>query len=912
VDAFSATPTDQRYRLFFRTIVSNLPLAGGLLTLGLLAVYFVLPAWQLLASAGVSLVATFSGGIAYLLFKRNRNNAALMIVAFFATAMLVGHALFFSNQLVFFLAAVWIAPLFLVWNSTPDNRLRIIAPVTSLFATGAILWIERSPSLPRLDASSLDLLRWLVPLTAMVVGALAIVLVTRTVYTHRLYRRLMVSFLVIILIPLVTIIATTSMGSIQVDRQYAINSLESIAAQKNDSLTFWLEEMKYDLRAIPLNTDTGRYITSLLANSAAGQFTGTEKVLVIAQLKQAVAQTGRLDEIQLLDLNGTVLASSDPKRLNKNYWEEEFFSQGRMAGGYTSPLYFKDADEISLFISMPILDARGQTIGVLAGRANMRTPTQIMANRAGIGKTGQIYFLSSNYEVLNGTITGQPTDTVKTAASIKAISEKSNGYLLYTNERGIPVVGAYRWIPELKSVILTELDQKEAFGSVGYVLTTNIIIAILATALTLVGAVLTIRTINRPISQLVETARQVSQGNLSARMEIEREDELGTLAETINNTTAQMQELLENLEQRVNERTRHLERRTREIQSAAQIARDASTARNVEDLLNRSARLISERFGFYHVGIFLLDERNEYALLSAAAGEAGKLMIANKHKLKVGEVGIVGYVTMTGESRVALDTGEDAVHFRNPLLPYTHSEMALPLKIGSRVIGALDVQSEKANAFDQEDAETMRILADQIAVAIERTRLLQQLESAIAQMEMASQEYSGRAWREFTMHTRSGLGYRYRGIKAEPLQAPPPESLEAQVKGTTIIQKDSGKGASTIAVPVKLRGQTLGVLHLRFLGGEIPSQTIAVVEEAANRLALALENARLVQDARRLAAREKQVNIITSQVQRATDIDTVLQTAVRELGNTLGVPKTFIQIGFSSPDGNPIEKTEKG
>jgi hypothetical protein len=153
------------------------------------------------------------------------------------------------------------------------------------------------------------------------------------------------------------------------------------------------------------------------------------------------------------------------------------------------------------------------------------------------------------------------------------------------------------------------------------------------------------------------------------------------------------------------------------------------------------------------------------------------------------------------------------------------------------------------------------------------------------------------------------MGFRYRGVKAEPIDEPSEDGLDALTKGETILRNNAEKGGSILAVPVKLRGQTLGALNLRFQGNEIPPQTIAVVEEAANRLALALENARLIQDTRRLAAREKQVNLITAQIQRATDVETVLQNAIRELGNTLGVPKTFIQIGFSPSDGNGKDKT---
>jgi GAF domain-containing protein/HAMP domain-containing protein len=911
VETLAATPTEKRTLNFLRVLINNLPIIGILLSLGMAALYLAIPSWQLLAAAGVTITATFGSAVAYALFHRGKINASLMILTFFTTFLFVGHDLLFANQVWFFIIGAWVTPMIIVWNTTPSGQLKIIAPLTSILATSAIIWIEKVQPLQRLDATDLALLRWVIPMTAVIFGALAILLVTQAFYTRKLYTRLLYSFLVIVLIPVITISATTSISSIQTDRRYAINTLENITAQKEDTLTLWLDEMQYDLRAIPLDTEIGSSILTMLENAASGHDAGPERYLIISRFKQTLIQTARLDEIFLMDPDGIVVAASNSTRTNRSYRTQEFFIQGMSALYITPPTYFNDANEISIFISQPILNAGGQTVGVLVGRANMRTPTQVVAARASLGNNGNIYLLSNNYEVLTGVITGKATDTVKNSAAVKVVTSHANGSLLYNNSLGIPVVGVYRWLPDLKVAILAEENQTEAFGSVGYVVSTNIVIAIISAALTLMGALLTIRNINGPISALLNTSKQVAHGNLSARNEIEQEDELGKLAQTMNETTAQMQELVANLEQRVRERTRDLERRTREIQSAAQIARDASTARNVEDLLNRSARLISERFGFYHVGIFLLDERGEFALLSAATGEAGKLMLANKHKLKVGEVGIVGYVTQKGEARVALDTGEDAIHFRNPFLPYTHSEMALPLKIGSRIIGALDVQSEKANAFDQEDTETMRIMADQIAVAIERTRLLQQLESAIIQMETSSQEYSGRMWREFIQHARSNLGFRYRGIKTEPIAEPTEESIEAQTQGITIVRNKADKGGSVLAVPVKLRGQTLGALNLKFQGNEIPPQTIAVVEEAASRLALSLENARLIQDTRRLAAREKQVNIITAQVQRATDIETVLQNAIRELGNTLGVPKTFIQIGFNPPDGDSTDKTNK-
>jgi GAF domain-containing protein len=354
------------------------------------------------------------------------------------------------------------------------------------------------------------------------------------------------------------------------------------------------------------------------------------------------------------------------------------------------------------------------------------------------------------------------------------------------------------------------------------------------------------------------------------------------------------------LEQQGERQSRNLERRSRQLQVITDITRDLSISQNVDEMLNHAARLIREQLGFYHVGIFLVDENNEYAVIRAAGGDAGQLMVVNNHKTKVGEEGPVGLVAATGEIRIAQDVGVDTTYTQNPLLPYTRSEITLPLKTGVRILGVLDAQSDRVNAIDQEDATTLQSVADQLAVAIEKTRLSQSLGQTTDDMDRMSQQYTGRTWKTYLQRGQRTRGYRYEGATTEPLDAPPSGSQEALKKGVTTVTK--AKGHSILSVPIKLRGQTLGVLNLRYGGSDIPKEALAFVEEAANRLALALENARLLEDAQYLATREKQINIITSRAQQSTDLDIILQSTIRELGTTLGVPRAFIQIGLSEPE----------
>jgi PAS domain S-box-containing protein len=194
---------------------------------------------------------------------------------------------------------------------------------------------------------------------------------------------------------------------------------------------------------------------------------------------------------------------------------------------------------------------------------------------------------------------------------------------------------------------------------------------------------------------------------------------------------ARVQRQADELEQRVTERTAELEHRTLQLQTAAEVARDAAIAHDLDGLLERAANLICERFGFYHTGIFLVDLQGEHAVLKAGTGEPGREMIEHGHKLRVAEEGIVGHVVGSGEPRIALDVGADAVHFKNPYLPDTRSEMALPLKVGERIIGALDVQSTEKAAFGEQDVATLQLMTDQLAIAIERTRLFEQTQAAL-------------------------------------------------------------------------------------------------------------------------------------------------------------------------------------
>ncbi len=237
-----------------------------------------------------------------------------------------------------------------------------------------------------------------------------------------------------------------------------------------------------------------------------------------------------------------------------------------------------------------------------------------------------------------------------------------------------------------------------------------------------------------PLINLTHASEEFLHRDLNSTATVNTQDEIGVLATTFNSMTGRVRDLIGNLEQRVVERTQALEHRAIQLQAAADVGSTAVRIHDLDELLRQVTYLISERFGFYHVGIFLLDEKGEYATLRASNSNGGQRMLTRGHKLRVGQVGIVGYVTGSGQPRIALNVGEDIEFYSNPDLPDTRSEMALPLAVAGKILGALDIQSSQETAFSQEDISTLKVLTDQIAIAIENARSNELAQEAINEM----------------------------------------------------------------------------------------------------------------------------------------------------------------------------------
>lgn len=412
-----------------------------------------------------------------------------------------------------------------------------------------------------------------------------------------------------------------------------------------------------------------------------------------------------------------------------------------------------------------------------------------------------------------------------------------------------------------------------------------------------------------PFVRLADAAQMLGAGKwdeptpILNDIEARNQDEIGLLAHTLNAMSGQLRQSFGRLEQRVAERTQELERRSLQLQTASEIGREITLARDLDTMLMNAVDLISDRFGYYNVGIFLVDETSEYVHLKAASGELGHRLLEQDIRLKVGVQGIVGYVTRFGQTRLASDVRTDRTYQEHSLLADTRSEVALPLRSGPKVIGALDVQSTKPLAFSEDDVIVLQTLADQLAIAIDNVRLVSQMQAAIQEAGLLYQQQTRSAW-DRQADQMGAAGYEYDLLEVKPVRA----GLKPALTTPTGAASSTGAARSTGAIyqaPVKLRDQVIGVIGMESQDPDHvwTEDEIAIIEATANQAAISVENARLLAESQRRASQEQLAAEVTAKMRASLDMENVLQTAMQELAQRLNIAQVNVHL-------NPAISTE--
>lgn len=366
------------------------------------------------------------------------------------------------------------------------------------------------------------------------------------------------------------------------------------------------------------------------------------------------------------------------------------------------------------------------------------------------------------------------------------------------------------------------------------------------------------------------------------------------LIQSLKLATDRLQLNAETLEERVNDRTREITHQSNQFRLISEITQNFIPATNLQDLLDRSTQGIKQGFNLTYTAVYLLDGAMETARLIASSTEAERQSVRDRSTIKIRDVGLFSRVITTGQPLHSITSQSDSLQLKQIWLPDTQSAITLPLKTGSRISGILDVQSNMADAFQKDEIKILQILSDQLASAIERTQLAEKVDQTLQELERSSSLTTRTGWRNLANSDRlRHRGYRFDNIRIEPVTTL--SGLAREVLNTGNVLNENGKGEShEIAIPIKLRGQTIGVVQASIKEGA-SENTVETLQLAIDRLASALESARLYEQASLRADREQAISQITNAISSSSEYETIMRTTVRELGNILNDTEVAIQ-----------------
>jgi len=902
---------------------------GGLISAACyLVVYLRTGAWQMIVVGGTVVFGLVLAAFAFFLARRGRDDAAGYVVLL-ALAIVYATAELTLLNATLYLVVSGMLLMFVGGSILLPRRWLSWLLFVGYLGLSYIL-INQFEPLPRFDIQGSPLLRVFVPVGSTLLTGILIwqaVLVYGQVRTIR--ARLVTMSITTVLLTAVAISTTAILVGVREGREQAIDRLELIASLREVEIDGWITDIRDTLAGSLQQAPEHRFVAPEMANvvatlldsSAGSQEQQDSYGLLAYNFQQWLKQADAFEAVFFMDRNGKVVVSTDPEMEGQILVEETYFQRGTVGTFLAPPVYDESLDRVALFASRPILGEYGRLLGVLAGRVDASTLDRRMRlrERANLGETGESYLVGKDRRMLTDSRFGDAGRQVRTEGVEAALEREEEGAATYLNYQGSPVIGVYRWIPDLQVVLVAEQSRAEAFRAVNRTTLLNGSIALVAVLVAGALSLTIARTIHDPMSELAEVASDIAAGDLERRAEIERQDEIGTLATAFNTMTARLRGLIGQLEQRVAERTRELETRSAYLEASAEVGRAASTMLDAESLVQAVVDLVQERFDFYYVGLFLLGETSEWAELQAGTGEAGRQQLLQKHRLKVGGESMIGRSIARREARIALDVGDEPVRFDNPLLPMTRSEAALPLQSRGRVFGAMTVQSEKPGAFDEDTVTVLQTMADQVAVALDNAYLFAEAEESLQAARRASAALSREGWGDL-LRSRPVQGYHSdeRGVvRAETVWRP--EMEEAIRAGSTVRPGDGqdsgdGEGGQPLAIPIKVAGKVIGVLdtYKPQDAGPWTDEEVETLESLVEQLAVSLESARLYQETQTRAAREQMVAQISSQLRSSLDPDTILKTAVRELGRALDVELASVELRGSSGGGDGDTSPDRG
>ena len=501
----------------------------------------------------------------------------------------------------------------------------------------------------------------------------------------------------------------------------------------------------------------------------------------------------------------------------------DLLAQTGQGDRYIGPVYIDEVTyEPLIVMAVPVQDIFGDFQGTLVAEVNLKFMWDLV-DRLEVGKTGVAYVVDRQgnllayrdvTRVLAGENLSHLAEVAEFVAREGAFSElEEERAPVSTGINGTRVLATYVPLGTPDWAVVTELPIVEAYEEV----IRNIVIAggiilIVALLAAVAGAFLA-RRLASPILDLSSTATKIAEGDIDLQAAAEGPTEVAQLGQAFNTMTGHLRNLIDTLEDRVHKRTRALE-------TSTDISSQVIAIRDLDELLQYVVSRIQSEFGFYHTHIYLLEKETGNLVMVEGSGEVGRQLKEKGHRLAAGQ-GIVGTVASTNTAFFSNNVDELLNFVRNPLLPDTKSELAVPLRKGDEVLGVLDIQSEQPKRFTPEDLSLIQSIANQTAIAVDNARLLAETQAALQKIEQFNLQLTGEVWEKFTEELPA-VGYRYTGGISMPLL---PDSngwlrpmKQAAVSKQLVKEVHPGNGEpprSELAVPLVLRGQVIGALGIK-------------------------------------------------------------------------------------------------
>jgi GAF domain-containing protein/HAMP domain-containing protein len=864
--------------------------------------------WQLFALAGALLLFALVSAAGLLILRGGRAQLgvwlafAAFILASLATGALVNGLGVVLGLVVPILGIVTVAQSLPRWQA-------VLAALITL-AAGLGVWLGDSvagnPLVYRIAAPGLAVA---IPVVAGLVVVVQALFLARALADLSLRAKLIVAFLVVTLVPLGALAAVDYRASQRALTDAANQALLGAAGQAAESIETFFFNVRYTVLAESQFPTVSEYLTQPAAARAGSQL---ERDLT-GIMQNWVLRDKRANAYLLLDNRGVVAISTSPDDAGQDLSQMSLFQQAMGTGDtrVSDVLFLPNSSVGEIDVSVAVRDENLRFVGVLVARFSKRILEDFVSQTnglAGINSYG-VLFDENMQELADGAdlnaigkFVAQPDpanlarleslgrvpqlpagaayslnrpDLARELTALVSDPRTANQFFTVQGApgEGLNQVAVTRLYT--KPWLLAFFEPRDVFlapvqSQTSTTLTLAALIAVIVTA----GALLAAQLLADPLTRLTSTAERVATGDLTVRAQVQSRDEIGTLASTFNTMTGRLSEMLATLESRVSERTTQL-------QAAADIARATASVRSLDELLRLALDLIRDRFGFYHASIFLIDEDSRAAVLRESTGPVGAQLKARGHKLGIGSQSLIGWVTANRKPRVALDVADDPFHFKNPLLPDTRSELAIPLIVGDRLVGALDVQSTQADAFAAGDVQVLQTLADQLSVAIENAELFQRTQANLNELSKLYQRLTGSSWRSF-LH----------GEKREAI-------YETGTSDATETLIPAGK---PLELALQLRDRTVGVIEIYGRPAEAWSdEEKAALGTVAAQVSAALETAALLEESQRRRVREQVINDITYQMRATLNPTSVVQSGIRELGRALGATEVVVRLTQERP-----------